>query len=108
MRDDFDDEAADSAKTRVTHPRKRRISGELGLAFGQGGCLVVIYTSEPTQLGSGGSFEPRPPRVGSVQTGTVPTLMVTTPSVAGEYRLFVYVIDGHGHAGTANVPFRVN
>ena len=51
MRDDFDDEAADSAKTRVTHPRKRRISGELGLAFGQGGCLVVIYTSEPTQLG---------------------------------------------------------
>jgi len=34
--------------------------------------------------------------------------MVTAPSETGEYRLFVYVIDGNGHAGTANIPFRVN
>jgi hypothetical protein len=49
-----------------------------------------------------------PPRVGTPQKGTTPTLTVTAPATAGEYRLFVYVLDGKGHAGTANLPFRVN
>jgi hypothetical protein len=35
-------------------------------------------------------------------------LNLTAPTVAGQYRLFVYVLDGKGHAGTANIPFRVN
>jgi len=52
--------------------------------------------------------ELRPPRVGNPQMGTVPMLNVTAPTVAGQYRLFVYVLDGKGHAGTANIPFRVN
>jgi len=43
---DFDEDA-DSAKTRVTHPRAKRLFE----GFGQGGCLVVIYTADPTQLG---------------------------------------------------------
>ncbi|WP_394828666.1 diguanylate cyclase [Pendulispora albinea] len=45
--DDFDDDA-ESAKTRVTHPRGQKV---LGSVLAQGGCLVVIYTSDPTQLG---------------------------------------------------------
>jgi hypothetical protein len=35
-------------------------------------------------------------------------LNVTAPTTAGQYRLFVYVLDGKGHAGTANIPFRIN
>jgi hypothetical protein len=52
--------------------------------------------------------ETRKPRVGNPQKGTSPTLNVTAPTTAGQYRLFVYVLDGKGHAGTANIPFRVN
>jgi hypothetical protein len=52
--------------------------------------------------------ETRKPRVGNPQMGTAPMLNVTAPTTAGQYRLFVYVLDGKGHAGTANIPFRVN
>jgi hypothetical protein len=52
--------------------------------------------------------ETRKPRVGNVQKGTTPTFNVTAPTAAGQYRLFVYVLDGKGHSGTANIPFRVN
>jgi hypothetical protein len=40
--------------------------------------------------------------------GTTPTLNYTAPTTSGQYRLFVYVLDGKGHAGTANIPFKVN
>jgi hypothetical protein len=52
--------------------------------------------------------ETRKPRVGNPLMGTAPTLNLTVPTTAGQYRLFVYVLDGKGHAGTANFPFRVN
>jgi hypothetical protein len=61
---------------------------------------------EPTVIGTGGSAEPRPARVGQATT-TDPTTTMTAPATAGQYRLFVYVLDGQGHAGTANVPFLV-
>lgn len=35
------------------------------------------------------------------------TLRLTTPATPGDYRLFVEVRDGHGHASYANTPFRV-
>lgn len=52
--------------------------------------------------------EARKPRVGTPQKGTTPMINITAPTAAGQYRLFVYVLDGKGHAGTANIPFRVN
>jgi hypothetical protein len=62
---------------------------------------------EPTMLGTGGSAEVRPTRVTSAMT-TTPTTTITAPATPGQYRLFVYVLDGQGHAGTANLPFLVN
>ena len=61
---------------------------------------------EATILGFGGSYEPRPQRVGDVavtQEATYTFRMET----AGNYRLYVYVLDGTGFVATANIPFRV-
>lgn len=61
---------------------------------------------EATVLGSGGSFEPRPDRVGNVATSTVPKY-ATAVKQPGAYRLYVYVLDNTGFVATANVPFHV-
>ena len=62
---------------------------------------------EPTVVGTGGSAEPRPTRLNHATSAT-PTTTITAPATAGQYRVFVYVLDGQGHAGTANLPFLVN
>jgi hypothetical protein len=49
----------------------------------------------------------RPPRVGQSQRTTAPTLAIAAPAAAGNYRAYVYVLDGRGHVGTANIPFQV-
>lgn len=61
---------------------------------------------EATVLGSGGSYEPRPDRVGDVSTTSDPTYssVIKTP---GAYRLYVYVLDNTGFVATANIPFKV-
>jgi hypothetical protein len=67
---------------------------------------VVWEILEDSDLQSGGS-PTRPARVGAPITGTSPSITITAPTAAGNYRLYVYVLDGKGHAGTANIPFRV-
>jgi hypothetical protein len=62
---------------------------------------------EPTFLGTGGSHEPKPKTLASVRRDNLPVLSLRAPLTAGEYRLFVYVLDHNGHAGTANIPFQV-
>ena len=52
------------------------------------------------------SFGPRPIRVGNPVTNKKPSIQITTPE-KGEYRFFVYALDGKGHVGTANIPFLV-
>ena len=49
------------------------------------------------------------PRVieGSITSQDNGKIQFKAPSTAGAYRLFVYVHDGKGHAGHANIPFRV-
>ena len=61
---------------------------------------------EATVTATGGAHEPRPDRVGEVVTTAVPSL-ATRVDEAGEYRLYVYVLDGTGYVSTANIPFRV-
>jgi Glycosyl hydrolases family 2, TIM barrel domain len=63
---------------------------------------------EPTALGTGGSFEARPKTLASVREDRSPVLNLQAPSKPGQYRLFVYVLDHNGHAGTANIPFQVD
>ena len=69
--------------------------------------FVWEIMEEPTVLGNGGSAEPRPQVRGSVVTTDRPELDLAAPAEAGDYRLFVYVLDKNGHAGTANIPFQV-
>jgi hypothetical protein len=61
---------------------------------------------EGTVLGSGGSFEPRPERVGSVIT-TKKAICTSSVSELGNYRLYVYISDNTGFVSTANVPFKI-
>jgi hypothetical protein len=62
---------------------------------------------EATQLGSGGSYEPRPERAGKV-VSTDTGAFSTSVDAPGNYRLFVYVLDNTGFVATANIPFMIN
>jgi len=64
-----------------------------------------VLEEPPTQANNRG--EMRPARVGTAQTTTSPSASLSAPNSSGQYRLFVYALDGKGHAGTANVPFQV-
>ncbi len=60
----------------------------------------------------GGHFEQNPTQVAisdaTMKTlGELSTLDFMSPEKAGEYRLFVYALDGKGGAATANIPFLV-
>lgn len=61
---------------------------------------------EATVLGFGGSYEPRPERVGEVLTSNAGSYQGVI-SEAGNYRLYVYVLDGTGFVSTMNVPFQI-
>ena len=62
---------------------------------------------EPKVLSVGGLPEARPRTLASVRQDNLSLLELRAPQTAGEYRLFVYVLDQKGHVGTANIPFQV-
>ena len=68
--------------------------------------FVWEILKEATVTASGGAYEPRPDRVGEVQTTSVNTLKISIKE-SGEYRLYVYILDGTGFVSTANAPFQV-
>ena len=88
-------------------------------------CQAVVYTVDPDgddlmisweiipevpegKQSDGGDFERRPETVETEYrnlNGT--TVEFMAPAVEGAYRLFVYVSDGQGSSGTANLPFLV-
>ncbi|MFY9151167.1 MAG: hypothetical protein WAO52_04065 [Prolixibacteraceae bacterium] len=86
----------------------KSFSGEVTVNDKEGDKLTYLWEilKEATVLGSGGSFEPRPERVGEVVTteNNSCQLSVNEP---GNYRLFIYVLDHTGFASSANVPFQV-
>jgi hypothetical protein len=66
----------------------------------------VMAESDATQ--QGGDVEAVPPVLPvKIEVATTAHPVVTTPHSPGAYRLFVYVYDGAGHAGHANIPFLV-
>lgn len=63
---------------------------------------------ESTDLKDGGDKEERPQSINlDIITNQNGTLRFKAPK-PGLYRLFVYAQDGHDHAATANIPFKVN
>lgn len=61
---------------------------------------------EATVLGFGGSYEPRPGRVGSVVVTEKPVAKFFL-SEPGAYRLYAYIKDNTGFVSTVNIPFYV-
>lgn len=82
--------------------------GKVEVSDKEGDELTYMWEilKEATVLGSGGSHEPRPDRVGEVVTTKINTLS-TSVSEPGNYRLYVYVLDNTGFVSTANTPFQV-
>jgi hypothetical protein len=97
------------APTSIVIAPSETFAAIVGASDPDGDALRFVWEvlEEPTQLGTGGSFEGRPARVGNPVFGRDPNARFTAPSSPGQYRLFVYALDGHGHAGTANLPFLV-
>lgn len=60
---------------------------------------------ESTDLRSGGDKESRPEAIISIEGGK--QFKYKAPEKTGAYRIFVYALDGKGHAATANIPFFV-
>jgi hypothetical protein len=64
---------------------------------------------ESRAASEGGDDEEEPPLVGGlIDRPTAAEITITAPRQPGAYRLFVYVFDGRGSAGHANIPFHVN
>jgi hypothetical protein len=64
---------------------------------------------EATILGDGGDFEPRPEAFNNLLVSSKDgSLSFRAPEEKGHYRAFLYVLDGHNHAATVNIPFMVN
>lgn len=62
---------------------------------------------EATVLGFGGSYEPRPERIGDVIETDKPEIEFSLKQ-SGNYRLYVYVKDNTGFVSTVNIPFKIN
>lgn len=62
---------------------------------------------ESSDLGDGGDHEERPKSVEFEILNQKEGELTFQAPAAGIYRLFVYANDSHGHAATANIPFKV-
>ncbi|HWZ87484.1 MAG TPA: glycoside hydrolase family 2 TIM barrel-domain containing protein [Polyangiaceae bacterium] len=98
-----------AAADNVTLSAGQSVQAQVTVSDPEGDSLSYAWEilQDPAQVNTNGVAQMREPRVGTPQKGTSPTLSVTLPSPPGQYRLFVYVLDGKGHAGTANIPFLV-
>jgi hypothetical protein len=67
----------------------------------------IMRESSATQVGGDKEYVPEV-LTGLIEAADDGTADVRAPEEAGTYRLFVYVYDGQGHAGHANIPFKVN
>lgn len=92
----------------VTVKHNATLKGEVFAVDKEGGKLTYVWEvlKEATELGFGGSYEPRPERVGQVALTEENNYEISIGN-PGNYRLYVYVLDNTGYVATANMPFRV-
>jgi len=63
---------------------------------------------ESQATAEGGDFEEAIEEIdGLIENATLRHIVMRAPDTPGAYRLFVEIYDGKGHAGYANLPFRV-
>ncbi len=86
----------------------RRFEAEVLAADREDRALTYVWEVlyEATITATGGAYEPRPDRVGEV-VSTKRGVLKTSVREPGNYRLYVYILDGQGFASTANIPFQV-
>lgn len=60
-----------------------------------------------TMQSDGGDFEQRPQSIMTIESAGQ-QITFRAPGSPGEYRLFVYVLDGHNNSATANIPFIID
>lgn len=86
-------------------------SAEINASDPDGDDLTYKWTIMPesTDLGVGGDPEARPKEIEGliISDDNAGNVTFATPDERGAYRLFAYVLDGNGNAGTANIPFYV-
>lgn len=67
---------------------------------------IEIMPDIPEYYRGGGDHEERPPTVnGDEYEEYSKGMIIKAPAKEGPYRVFIYVMDGHNNAGTANIPF---
>ena len=99
-----------TAYDNITFEKDGQVSAQVIIADHENDQITYRWEilPESTDLGDGGDYETRPKNIENLiveeQNGTV---TFKTPE-SGFYRLFVYADDGHGHAATSNIPFKVN
>jgi len=81
---------------------------DVEVAAGETVSVHAEVLPEATVLGEGGDYEPRPEAVpGLIRAAGTDEVAFDAPSESGAYRLFVTILDDHGHAAVANIPFLV-
>jgi len=85
-----------TARFSVEHPEMENLN------------VRVEIMSEPKELSDGGDFEKRPKNIeGLIVSYSTSEIIFNAPPNSGPYRIFIYVVDGHHNAATANIPFFV-
>ena len=98
------------AESSITLKPGAEVAAEVAASDPEGDTLTYRWEvmRESTATQTGGDKEEIPETLdGTIVAPPGPTATVRAPQEPGAYRLFVYVHDGQGSAGHANIPFRV-
>jgi Beta-galactosidase/beta-glucuronidase len=89
----------------ITMPKGKAFTANVDVTDKQGDKLTYVWEilHEATVLGFGGSREPRPDRYGEAITADNNSQTFTI-SEAGQFRVYIYVLDNTGFVATANIP----